>query len=61
VVAGETDGIAIFRDEASKGVVRVKTGESHAGWTLRTVEGREATLQRGAKTVILMIAIPSAP
>ena len=60
-VAGTSDGIAIFRDEATKGIVRVKTGESHSGWILRAVEGREATLQKGPKTVILMIAIPSTP
>jgi hypothetical protein len=45
-VAGETDGIAIFRDETTKSIVRMKTGESRAGWILRQVKGREATLQK---------------
>jgi len=58
-IAGETEGFAIFLDESTKGIVRLKTGESHSGWTLRIVKGREATLQKGRETAIL--AIPNPP
>ena len=58
-VAGETEGIAIFRDETTKSIVRMKTGESHLGWTLRLVKSREATLQRGRETAILGVLMPS--
>jgi len=58
-IAGETEGFAIFLDETTKGIVRLKTGESHSGWTLRIVKGREATLQKGRETAIL--AIPNPP
>jgi general secretion pathway protein N len=58
-VAGETDGIAIFRDETTKSIVRMKTGESRAGWILRQVKGREATLQKDRETAVLAILNPS--
>jgi hypothetical protein len=57
-VAGETDGIGIFRDETTKNVVRLKTQESLAGWTLNLVKGREATLQRGGEIAVLEIPNP---
>ena len=58
-VAGTTDGIAIFRDEKSKNIVRLRTGESHSGWTLTAVKAREASLLHDRNTAIL--AIPSPP
>jgi general secretion pathway protein N len=57
-VAGEGDGIGIFLDPATKNVVRLKTQESHLGWTLNAVKGREATLQRGGEIVVLEIPNP---
>jgi hypothetical protein len=58
-IAGGAEGIAIFLDETTKGIVRLKTGESHSGWILRSVQGREATLQRGGE--IAVVAIPNPP
>ena len=51
-IAGESDEFAIFLDEKTKAVVRLKTGESHSGWTLRQVRGREATLRERERGVI---------
>jgi hypothetical protein len=47
VIVGGADGIAIFRDETTKGAVRLRTGERHAGWTLRSITSREATFEKG--------------
>jgi general secretion pathway protein N len=55
-IAGQSEGIAIFLDETTKGIVRLKTGESHSGWTLRLVASREATLQRGGEIAILALS-----
>lgn len=59
-IAGETEGIGIFLDEASKRVIRLKTGESYAGWTLRSVTSREATLQRGRESAVFSLPNPPA-
>jgi len=60
VVAGEGDAFAIFLEEKTKAVVRLKAGESHAGWTLRDVGRREATLERGSDSEVLAIVLPAA-
>jgi len=60
VVAGEGDAFAIFLEEKTKAVIRLKKGESHSGWTLRDVHAREATLERGQESEILAIVLPAA-
>lgn len=60
-VSGEHDGIAVFMDEATRDIVRLRTGENHAGWVLRSVRGREATLEKGPETAILALPDPLAP
>jgi hypothetical protein len=57
-IAGRSGGVAIFRDQTTKDVIRLKTGESHSGWTLRLVNGREATFIKGPETSTLQIEIP---
>jgi general secretion pathway protein N len=57
-VIGETEGIAVFLDEATNDVVRLRTGESHSGWILRSVKGREATLEKDRETVVLALPVP---
>jgi general secretion pathway protein N len=58
-VAEGGDGIAVFRDESTKNILRMQTGESHLGWTLSTVSPREVTMARNHDTATL--AIPSPP
>jgi len=58
-IAGDNEGIAIFLDGTTKSVIRLKTGASHAGWTLQAVRPREAILQKEQKTAI--IALPNPP
>ena len=57
-IAGETEGVAIFLDQTTKGTIRLKTGEGHLGWTLRSVKGREAILQKELKTAVFTIPNP---
>ena len=59
-IAGENDGIAIFLDGTTKGIIRLKTGESHAGWMLQEVKAREAILQKDHKTAVLALPNPTA-
>jgi hypothetical protein len=58
-VTGEKEDIAIFLDETTKIIVRLRRGESHSGWTLRSVKGREVTLDGYRETAIL--ALPNSP
>jgi general secretion pathway protein N len=53
-VAG-AEGIAIFIDQSNQSVVRLRTGEGHDGWVLRTVGPREVTLQNDRDTAILAL------
>jgi hypothetical protein len=52
-VVGETTGIAIFMKQATRDVVRLRLGEDHQGWVLRSVDGRKATLEKNGKAVVL--------
>ena len=56
-VGGEP-GIAVFVDQATQAIVRLRTGEGHDGWVLRTVDGREVTLQNDRDTAILTLPRP---
>ena len=58
VIVGESEGFAVFLDQASNNVVRLKTGQDHDGWVLRAVKGREATLHKNGKSEILALPVP---
>jgi general secretion pathway protein N len=57
-IASDTDSIAIFMDDTTKAIVRMKVGESHAGWMLRSVAKRQATLEMARQVAVLVIPIP---
>jgi general secretion pathway protein N len=60
-VVGETDAIAVFIDRANKGIVRMRRGETHGGWQLSSLAGREATLKNGGRTEVLVLLKPDTP
>jgi hypothetical protein len=57
-VVGETEGIGVFLDQATHNFVRLKTGEGHAGWILRSIKAREATLEKGQQSETLSLPAP---
>ena len=57
-VAGGSDGIAIFVNQSTRDVLRLRTGEGHDGWIVREVRGREVVLERGQETIVF--ALPAA-
>ena len=59
-VAGKTEGFGIFIDDTTKSVVRLKTGEGHAGWILQSVRGREVTFDKDRITATLSLPAPGA-
>jgi general secretion pathway protein N len=60
-IASDTEGFAVFLDQATNSVVRLKTGQDHGGWVLRSVKGREATLQKDKQTTTLALPVPGGP
>jgi len=55
---GGDPGIAVFVDQTTQAVVRLRTGEGHDGWVLRAVGGREVTLQNDRDTAVLTLPRP---
>jgi len=60
VIVGDTEGFAVFLDQASNSAVRLKTGQDHQGWVLRSVKGREATLEKNKRRATLTLPAPPA-
>jgi general secretion pathway protein N len=58
LIVGGRDGIAIFVDQTTREVVRLRTNEGHSGWVLRSIQGREATLEKSPFTAVLAIPPP---
>jgi len=54
-IAGDSEGFAVFLDQATNNVVRLKTGQDHQGWMLRSVKGREATLEKNKRSTTLAL------
>jgi general secretion pathway protein N len=59
-IAGIDEGFGIFVDQITKVALRLKIGEDYQGWKLRSVQGREVTLERDRQTTILSLPAPAA-
>jgi general secretion pathway protein N len=57
-VAGDNEGFAVFLDQATGSVIRLKTGQDHSGWVLSSVKGREATLEKNRRSATLSLPAP---
>ena len=58
-VIGVSARIAVFVDEASKEVIRMRTGESHDGWILRSIHRRAANFKKNDQEMTLRFAPPA--
>ena len=57
-VVAASQSIGVFLDDTTKDVVRLKMGEGHRGWDLRSVRGREVTLEKNRRAVIVGLPPP---
>ncbi len=48
-VVSDAESIGVFLDQSTQILVRLKTGEEHSGWILRSVKAREATFEKENK------------
>jgi general secretion pathway protein N len=55
IVAGTREGYAIFLNNTTHDIVRLKTGEGEDGWILRSVSGREAVLEKNHRTKVVRL------
>jgi len=58
-VIGASDGIGVFVDETSKEVIRIRTGASHDGWILRSLQRRAASFEKNHQETTLTLAPPA--
>jgi hypothetical protein len=54
-VIGAKVGLGVFVDDTTKSVVRLRAGDNHRGWLLRSVRGRDATLEKGDQSQTLSL------
>jgi general secretion pathway protein N len=57
-IANGNEGYAVFLDQSTNSVIRLKTGQDHSGWVLRSVKGREATLEKDRLSTTLSLPVP---
>jgi hypothetical protein len=57
-IASDEDGFGIFLDQSTKAVLRLKVGEDFQGWKLRSIQGREAALEKDHQVVTLALPQP---
>jgi hypothetical protein len=57
-IASDDEGFGIFLDQSTKAVLRLKVGEDFQGWKLRSVQGREAALEKDRQVVTLALPQP---
>jgi general secretion pathway protein N len=58
-VASDDEGFGIFLDQSTNAVFRLRVGEDYQGWKLRSVQGRETTLEKDQRVVPLALPQPS--
>jgi general secretion pathway protein N len=59
-VVGDSDAIAVFLDRTNQKIIRLRQGETHAGWVLSSVQRREVTLRKGDRAEVLALQRPEA-
>ncbi len=57
-IASDEEGFGIFVDQSTKAVLRLKVGEDFQGWKLRSVQGRETSLEKDQQVVTLALPQP---
>jgi general secretion pathway protein N len=63
-VVGDSEAIAVFVDRTNQKMVRLRQGETHAGWLLSSVLRREVTLKKADRTETIALKsadVPDAP
>jgi general secretion pathway protein N len=57
-ILGSTESIGVFFNPVTRDIVRLRVGEDHEGWALRSVKTREAILVKDRERVVLELPPP---
>jgi general secretion pathway protein N len=57
-ILGSAESIGIFFNPTTRDIVRLRVGEDHEGWALRSIKTREATLVKDRERVVLELPPP---
>ncbi len=57
-ILGTSESIGIFLNPATRDIVRLRLGEDHEGWALRSVKTREVTLVKDRERAVLELPPP---
>ena len=57
-IASDEESFGIFLDHATKQALRLKVGEDYQGWKLRTIHGRQVTMEKDAQVAVLTLPPP---
>jgi len=57
-ILGDANSFGIFIDQTSRTALRLKLGEQHEGWTLRSVQKREAMLIKDQQIAVIEMPQP---
>jgi general secretion pathway protein N len=60
-VVGDNDAIAVFLDRTNQKIVRLRSGDTYAGWELSSVLAREVTLKKAEQTEVLALQRQDGP
>ena len=54
-VVSEAESIGVFLDQSTHIFIRLRAGEEHTGWIVRSIKGREASLEKNSRTETLSL------
>jgi hypothetical protein len=54
-LARDSQGVGIFANDSDKSTLRLRTGEDHEGWVLRSVRAGEAVFEKGDRAARLAL------
>ncbi|WP_249159581.1 hypothetical protein [Bradyrhizobium tropiciagri] len=57
-IAGGDESFGIFLDQSTKAALRLRVGEDFQGWKLRTINGREVTMEKDEQGALLALPQP---
>lgn len=58
-VIGDSDAIAVFLHQPSQAILRLKTGELNAGWSVQSVVKGEVVLTRAGRAETFILPLPN--